>query len=70
MIVIWATAKLCYPIIKEKGWIKNAPSTKKSGFSQYFIVAAVPIIRWLVWAFLLVMCIYTREEYEEWKKSR
>ena len=69
MIIIYATAKLCGPTIIEKGWIKKVPSTKTSGLSTLFILAAVPIIRLLVWAFLLIMCICTREEFEEWVKK-
>jgi hypothetical protein len=66
MIIIYATAKFCGSTIKEKGWIKNVPSTKKSRLPNLFTLAAVPLLRLLVWIFLFVMCIYTREEFEEW----
>lgn len=66
MIILWATAKITAPTIKEKGWIKNVPSTKKSGLPTLFALVAIPVLRLLVWIFLFVMCIYTREEVEEW----
>ena len=65
MIIIWATATICGPGIKEKGWIKNDTSTKRGKYST-LIVAAIPLIRLLVWIFLFIMCSYTYEEFEKW----
>ena len=70
MIIIYATAKLLGPAIKEKGWIKGDSSTKRESFSILFTLAAVPVIRLLVWAFLFVMCAYTHKEFEEWINKR
>jgi hypothetical protein len=65
MIILWATAKITAPVIKEKNWIKSDTSTKRGKCSIVFTLAAVPVIRLLVWVFLFVMCVYTHEELEE-----
>lgn len=73
MIIIYATAKLVGPTIKEKGWIKSDTSTKRGKLSILFTLAAVPFLRLLVWGLLFVMCTYTHEQFEEWanqQKSR
>lgn len=69
MIIIYATAKLLGPAIKEKGWIKGDSSTKRESFSILFTLAAVPIVRALVWMFLLFMCAHTPEQFEEIMKK-
>lgn len=70
MIIIYATAKITAPVIKEKGWIKSDASTKKGKLSTLFTLAAIPVIRLLVWVFLFVMCTYTHKEFEEWINKR
>lgn len=66
MIIIYATAKMLGPAIKEKGWIKSDTSTKRGKFSTLFILAAVPLIRLWVWIVMFVMSVYTYEQLEEW----
>ena len=70
MIIIYATAKLLGPTIKEKGWIKSDTSTKRGKFSTLFILSAVPGLRAAVWIFLFVMCAYTHEQFEEWANKQ
>lgn len=70
MIIIYATAKIVGPVVKEKGWIKSDTSTNGGKFSTLFTLAAVPLIRLLVWIFLFVMCTYTHEEFDEWIKGK
>lgn len=66
MIILYATAKITAPVIKEKDWIKSDVSAKRGKLSILFTLAAIPILRLLVWIFLFVMCMYTSEEVDEW----
>ena len=68
MIIIYATIQVLGPTMKEKGWVKDNTSTKRSGFSTLLTVAAVPILRLLIWIFLFIASMYTREQIEEWGK--
>lgn len=64
MIIIYATAILVTPKVKENGWFKYDTSEKK-GFFKFCLTVLIPGVRLIVWVFLFVMCLYTPEQFEE-----
>lgn len=64
MIIIYATALLFGPKIKENGWITDDVSASR-GLFRFLAAVLIPGVRGMLWASLFAMWIYTKEQFEE-----
>ena len=72
MIIIYSMLQICKEKIKANGW-KSEEQQHNNKWSGLFVLSAVPVLRVLVIVVVLMMAVYTKEQFdaklEELKKN-
>lgn len=65
MVIIYCAIKIFGSKIKENGWLGENNTNIVKRITSLFILSAIPILRLLVFAVLIYMSTYTKEQYEK-----
>ena len=72
MIIIYSMLQICKEKIKANGW-KSEDQQQNGKWSGLFVLSAVPILRAFIIVVILMMSVYTKEQFdaklEELKKN-